>query len=501
MTYKKTLKVASFMATITIISKILGLFREIFLASIYGASFELTSFLAASKIPLTLFDITLGSVVSSVFIPIYTKISNEQNSKQANLFALSYTNLVLIITSITSILGIIFAKPIIAFSLSGADPQIIELSTNLLKIMFPMIIFTGLTYTFVGLLNCNQEFYITAILSLISNLFIIIFLCFSNNIYGLAIIMLLSWALQLIIELPWVYKFGFRYKFKLFDPNIKSALHLGLPILISSWAYPVSSLVNMKMASYLDSSSAVTYMELATRLYIVISGIFAYVISNLSYPYLAKFAYNDLRFGNLIKIILKSITFIIVPIMIGLIVLAVPIVRLAYERGNFTNYDSVETGHALIGLSFAMLAFSYNEALNKIFYAQHKAKIPMISGIIGTCITILTCFVLPDYFGIMGLGLSVTIGAMITFLINFYQLRHIWTASKFEYFEFCKISLAGILMGITVYKIESMLVGNFQKVFWPTIIGATEYFILAFIFKIDILHELISVFRKGPKYD
>ncbi|ONI46174.1 murein biosynthesis integral membrane protein MurJ [Candidatus Epulonipiscioides gigas] len=505
MNYQKTLKVASFMAVITIISKALGLFREILLASIYGANIELTAFLAASKIPLTLFDITLGSVVSAAFIPTYTKISHKEGTNVANKFANDYINLIIIITLVIAILGIIFVNPLIKFSLSGANDETIALATKLLTIMFPMIIFTGIAYTFVGILNCNQEFYITAVLSLISNAVVIIYLLCSDNIYGLSTMMLISWTLQVIVQIPYIRKLGFHYKLKLniLTDTIKNTVTLAIPILISSWAYPVSSLINMKMASYLDNGRAVSYMELANRLYIVISGIFAYVISNLSYPYLSKYANteDDALFNDLIKIILKSITIIIVPIMIGLIVLGIPIVRLAYERGNFTAIDSTQTGRALISIGFGMLAFSYNEAINKIFYANQNARIPMITGIVGTTLTIVLCFILPNYFGIMGLGFAISIGTILTCILNFYKLNELYKAlSHKEYIEFAKVIVIGVIMGITVYKIEQLLNSIILKVFIPTIIGAIEYFALAFIFRIEILIELLARLKKGRSY-
>ncbi|WP_305768972.1 murein biosynthesis integral membrane protein MurJ [Candidatus Epulonipiscium viviparus] len=490
---------ASFMAAITIISKVLGLLREIFLASIYGASFELTAFLAASKIPLTLFDITLGSVVSAAFIPIYTQITATTGAAEANDFATDYTNLVLMITATVTVAGMIFAAPIISFTLSGAEEATLDLATRLLQIMFPMIIFTGVAYTLVGILNCNQEFYITAILSLISNAAVIAYLCFNRNIYGLAVMMLVSWALQVAVQIPAAYKFGFRYKirFAVASTNICAAVKLALPILVSSWAYPVSSLINMKMASYIDGGNAVSYMELANRLYVVISGIFAYVISNLSYPYLARAATDE--FVSLVRIILKSITFIIVPIMIGLIVLGVPIVSFAYERGNFTSADSLQTGRALTSIGFAMLAFSYNEALNKIFYAKNRARVAMLAGITGAVFTIALCFILPKYFGIMGLGFSIAAGAIATFVINFYHLNQLFAKviTAADYLEFAKIATAGLIMGITVYYVERSLTGSAAKVFVPTILGALEYFALALIFRVKILTELMKGVSNG----
>ncbi|ONI38052.1 murein biosynthesis integral membrane protein MurJ [Candidatus Epulonipiscium fishelsonii] len=448
MKYKKVIKVAGFMTVITIISKFLGLIREMMLASIYGVGPELTAFLAGSKVPLTLFDVTLGGVVSAAFIPVFSEAVVKKDKKAAFKFTNEYINFILMVTIVLTIGGLAFTKPLIMFTLSGNDilPETIELAINLSKIMFPMIIFTGLAYCFVGLLNCHEQFYITSVLSFVSNSVIILYLLWKGtDIYGLAVVMLLAWSLQVLVQLPFAYKYGFRYKpiFK-FSPEIKEALLLAVPILVSSWAAPISSLVNMKMASELYEGKAIVAMELASRLYVVIAGIFAYVISNLSYPFLSKAGIDDDKhtIGNLLDTILKSITLIITPIMIGIIILAVPIVRIAYERGNFTAEDTQMTALALMSMGTGMLSFSYNEVLNKTFYALKQPKIPMYTAMIGIVVSIVLSVILPRYLAIVGLGLATSLGAITTNIINFIVIKKQVPINRKKWVDFIKMAVS-----------------------------------------------------------
>ncbi|OOB79405.1 MAG: murein biosynthesis integral membrane protein MurJ [Epulopiscium sp. Nuni2H_MBin003] len=502
MNYNKAVRVAGFMTVITILSKILGLLREMVLAYIYGSSYVLTAFLAASKIPLTLFDITIGGVITSAFIPIFSELT--QDKDKANRFASEYLNLILIITITLTLLGVTFAVPLINFTLSGDNiaEETLVLATNLSRIMFGMIIFTGIAYTFVGILNCYGQFYITSILSLVSNGIIILYLMVNSNIYGLSIVMVISWAFQVIVQLPFIYKYGFRYKkaSRLITPEIHSTINLAIPILISSWAYPLSSLINMKMASYLHDGKAVVAMELANRLYVVISGIFAYVISNLSYPYLSKIANDNNDMIKLIRILIKSITFIIMPIMIGLIVLGHPIVSLAYERGNFTKNDSMMTANALIGMGFGMLSFSYNEIQNKIFYSIKNAKVPMYSGMFGIIVSIVLSIILPRYLDIFGLGLAVAIGTTTTSIINFYNLYKKFprVLTSAEYLEIFKCFIATMIMGYAVSLIINVLEANILlAVIGSTIIGAIIYLVVCIVFRVNILMEFLIYLKKG----
>ena len=295
MNVNKAIRVASFMAIITVASKFLGLVRSMMLAAFYSTGPELTAFLAASKLPLTLFYITIGGVITAALIPVFNRILVKEGKEKAFEFANEYINLIIIFTTILAVIGIIGAKGLMGFTLSGNDilPETRQLAVNLSRIMFASIIFTGIAYSLVGMLQSNGQFYIASILSLISNTMVICYLIMCGpgaSIYGLAVVMLIGWAMQVVIQIPSIRKYGYRYKptFKVLTPPIKSAIVLSVPILISQWAQPLSSLINIKMASYLNGGSAVVALEMANNLYIVISGIFGLVISNLAYPYLSR---------------------------------------------------------------------------------------------------------------------------------------------------------------------------------------------------------------------
>ena len=148
-----------------------------------------------------------------------------------------------------------------------------DLAAQLTAIMFPMVIFTGLAFSFVGLLQSFGEYNIPSIISLVSNLAIILYyVVFGKKfgIYGLSVTMVIAWSLQFIILIPWIKKFGVKYRpdFKFKDPYIKQMLLLAGPMLISTWVQPLYSIVNQRFASNIDS--AVTYIQQSNRLYIIV---------------------------------------------------------------------------------------------------------------------------------------------------------------------------------------------------------------------------------------
>ena len=499
--YSKTIKTAGFMAVTTILAKVLGLVRDMILAAVYATGPQATAFTAATEVPLRLFDVVIGGVITAAFIPIYNSVLTKENKEKAMKFANDYVNGVLVVTLLLTFFGLLFNRWLIGFIAPGIDAPTTELAISLSRIMFGMIIFTGLTYVFVGILNSNGEFYITSMLSVVFNIILIVYFIFfikRGGILGLAITWVIAWAAQAFIQAPYLKKFQFKYKptLQLNTPEMKMAIKLAVPILISSWAPPVASLVNLRMSSYLNGGKAFTALSYSNKLYIVITGVFAFVASNLSFPYLAKAEASGRKdeIKKMRGLLLIIITFIMAPIMVGLILLALPIVRLAFERGNFTAADSALTATALMGCSFGMLAHSYNEILNKIFYALRNSKTPMYTAMIGMGVNIVGSVILSRYMGIIGLGFAIALGYMITAILNL-----IWMSKELgdfgqrqEFIDLGKIALAVTLMGGAVFAIRGLFEGAPLGVLVPTGVGIVVYFVSCILLKVSAVWQFID---------
>ena len=267
---KKMLKTAGFMAIATFMAKALGLARDMLIAAFFGTGIEADAYMTATRIPTTLFDIVIGGVISAAFIPVFNSVFEKESREKALEFANRFIGMVIMVTGLIAILGITFSDQIISFMAPEFDARTHELAKELTMIMFPMIIFTGLAFSFVGILQSFGEFNIPAIMSLVSNLAVIIyFVIFGKTfgVYGLSITMLLAWALQVVIQIPSLIRFKFKLKprinFK--DKNIRSALKLALPMLISTWVQPLYTIVNTRLASGIYKG--VSSLEYANRLY------------------------------------------------------------------------------------------------------------------------------------------------------------------------------------------------------------------------------------------
>ena len=239
---EKAVRAATMMMIITLVGKILGLIRDTMLAANYGISMEANAFQTASRIPRVFFDAIFASAISASFIPIFNENLEKKGKKSAFEFSNKFITLIAIVTVILTLVGIVFSSELSALFAPKYDTETMLLTSKLLKIMFPTVVFTGIAYSFVGILQSFDEFTIPAALSIVSNGIIILYYIFFNDslgIYGLSFALLLGWAMQAIMQIPSLIKKGYRYKFSLGfrkDDSIKKVLVLMLPVMISTWA-------------------------------------------------------------------------------------------------------------------------------------------------------------------------------------------------------------------------------------------------------------------------
>ena len=393
---KKAVKTVSLIIFATAFSKILGLLRDIFMAYFYGGSMENAAFATALRVPLVFFDIVLGAAVLGVFIPVYNSFGFDLKSgreKEKDEFANIFLNFVLIITALLALFGAVFSEQIINFMTPGPDysDEARRLASNLLKILFPMIIFTGAVYTLTGVLQSKGEFLAPALVSAASNLGIIAYFLFLNKtlgIYGLAAAYLAAWLIQLItLVIPLVRK-KYRYKFilKLKNEALIKAAKMSPPIMAGSWLVPAGMLIGLRFLSYSDEPELyIAAFGYSTTVFLLAAGILTYGVCNYIFPKLAQNANNGEEFAKIVKGGLSSSLFVIAPAACVLFALREEAVAVLFNRGEFkeTIGLAVSTSRMLAPLAPSMLMFSAIEILNRVFYSKKLVTIPMAASLSG----------------------------------------------------------------------------------------------------------------------
>ena len=198
-------KTISFVMIITLIGKLLGLYRDRLLAVTYGTGMFANAFSTASRIPRVFFDVLFASAIAASFIPVYSEYQKKKGQEEAQRFAGNFITVIGFLTLILSAAGILFADQMVTLFAPDYDAETASLCASLTRIVFPTAFFTGIAYSFVGILQASGEFNVPALISAVSNVIIIVYYLFLNDrfgVYGLAAAFLLGWAMQVFFQIP-----------------------------------------------------------------------------------------------------------------------------------------------------------------------------------------------------------------------------------------------------------------------------------------------------------
>lgn len=502
-------KSAALMGIIILFSKLLGLVRDMMIAGEFGATSIADAYNAASKLPITIFDFVLGGVVTAAFIPVYNNIAVKRGKKDALSFTQSYFNLIILVTLCLSVIGVIFAPALISFIAPKLAAETATLAASLTRIMFPMVIFVGSAFSFVGFLQSEGEYNIPAIISLVSNLIMVAYLVFLADkfgVYGLSVAMLIGWGSQAAVQLPAVIKRGFRFKLNapLFTPEIGRALKNTLPILIATWTVPVCSLINTRLASGIGEG-AISALEYANRLYIIIVGLFSFVATNLIFPKISRAAAGgDSAEGErLTRVSMKTLVFIIAPISAGVATLASPFISLIYERGEFTAANTLLTAEAMRFYAVGMIFQALSEVLTKSFFAHEKNRLPMTSSIISMCVNVGAVILLGDRLGVGGIALITSISSAVNMIINLilaYRYRII-SVHGADYLDIAKSIVMALIMaaGVNFVYVQLSHLPLIIAFGAAVLVGVIVYGALALIFRSEAVRAIIGGTKKTKK--
>ena len=500
---------AVIMAIITVMSKLFGLLRDILIASSYGMSTDAIAFSAASKLPLTVFEFVIGGVITAAFIPVFNELLVKKTKEDAFDYANSYINLILIIAITVALVGIIFAPYLVSWIAPELSEEASLLAAKLTRILFPMVIFTGIAFSFVGILQSFGEFRIPALISLVANCIMVAYLMTINKsfgIVGLAVAMLLGWSSQAVIQVPKLRSLGYRYRLKcdITSPYIRKSMSNAVPILLSSWTQPICNVINTRFASGIEGGRAITALDYANKLYTVIVGIFTFVATNLLFPYFSRSTASGDTEGSksLLKSSVKILVFIIAPITVGIIALSEPFIALVYERNEFTAADTLLTAEAMRCYAIGMVFLAVNEVITKMFFASDKTKIPMFTSIISMTVNIAIVVLFADKLGVAGIALASGIAVFLSAAINAAIAAKLGYLSldRHDMTDLAKSLACAAVMGAAVALVRYLLSGASVIIVMASSIaaGVVMYALLALVLRSDEMAVILSAV-KGRK--
>lgn len=489
---------------VTLISKILGFARDVVLASSYGAGVVSDSYLMALNIPTVVF-VMISTALATSFIPMYTEVNEKKGEKEALKFTSNVISIVLVISLIFIALGITFTEPLVKLFAMGFEGERLALTIKFTKVFMLGVGFVGITYIVKSFLEIKNRFVVTGLMPLPYNILILIAIVASVK-FGtsvLAIGTLIALFSQLLVQLPFAFKEGFKYKptINIKDENLKKMAILVAPILLGASVTQLNSLIDKNLASTLVEGS-LSAMNYAYKLNIFVTGMFITSITSVIYPLFAKLTSED-NINELKKSIvtsINSVVLIIIPVSIGAFILAKPIVQVLFERGEFTHEHTIMTAGVLACYAVGMLASGVRDILVRVFYSLKDTKTPMTNSIVCVIFNVIFNLLLIKHLKAPGLALGSSLSAIVAVAFLSINLRK--KIGKFNgkmiLSTLIKTIIAGTVMSAGVLASYSMILGFNQKValFASIFIGAIIYGAMVFILKVDACEYVLDIVKR-----
>ncbi|MCU9814824.1 murein biosynthesis integral membrane protein MurJ [Paraclostridium sp. AKS73] len=507
-------KSAFWLMVVTMLSKVLGLGRELVLGYFYGTSGYSDVYIVAMNIPLVVFA-SIGTALLTTFIPLYQEVLNDKGEERALKFSNNIMNIVIILSIILGILGYIFAEPLVKMFAFHYEGEKLILAVKFVRIMIGGVVFIGLSNLMTSYLQIKGDFTIPGMIGFPNNIIIILSIILSGvtgNIYILAIGSLIGMASQFLFQVPFAIKKGYKFKptidFK--DEYLKKMLWLVLPVLIGVAVNQINAMVDRSLASGLEDG-VITALSNANRLNGFVMGMFIATLGAVIYPTLSKLSTenNKEKFAESVANSVNCVNLLVVPASIGAMILATPVVRILFERGAFNDRSTTLTATALVFYSIGMVGFGLRDILGKVFYSLKDTKTPMINGVIAVILNIVLNIVLVKVMGHGGLALATSLSALICIVLLFISLK-----KKIGYYgqdkiksTFIKILVASLVMGVGTYFVYKFLsgilgIGFIQEAISLGVsiaVGGAIYLGLIIVFKVEEINMAIDMIKQKLK--
>ncbi len=418
---KNISKAAGAVGGMTLISRIFGFLRDMVIAMAFGSSASADAFFVAYRIPNLQRRILGEGAVTAAFIPVFTETLTQKGETAAWKMTANLFNIFLFFLTFVSLLILIFSPAVITVFAPGFidEPGKFELTVKLTRWMAPYLFFIGMAAFCMGILNTLKVFALPAATPIAQNIIMIMSVLIlapqmDEPIMGLAIGVLVGGALQLIIQLPAVFKKGFRFQ-KSFDFKQKEIIKIAKlmgPVILGLAVYELNIMVDTLLASLLPGGS-ISYLYYGNRLVQLPLGIFAIALGVALLPTLSgQAARGELKeLTQTLGFSIRLILFVTLPATVGLIVLREPIVNTLWQRGEFLASTTEGTAIALLYYSVGLCAYSGVKIIAPAFYSLQDTKTPAKIGIYSKILNIILNLILMGPLQQGGLALATSVSS------------------------------------------------------------------------------------------
>jgi putative peptidoglycan lipid II flippase len=417
----------------TLASRVLGFVRDIVMARAFGAGPVTDAFFVAFRIPNLLRRLLAEGALSTAIIPVFTEYLERGGRAEFGRMIRAVTGVAMVVLCVVSGLGMLLAPWIVRVMAPGwADnPELIGLAGRLTSLMFPYLLLVGLAALAMGALNAQHRFFTAAFGPAVLNVAMILAVLvlagrMSPPVFSLVVGVLVGGVGQLLVQLPELSRLGvpLRPSVEWSHPAVRSIAGRLWPAVFALAAVQVTVLVNTLLASLLPEGT-VSYLYYADRVMEFPLGVFGVALATAALPSMAGQAARgeDRALTDMLGFSLRLSVFVALPAAVGLIALGHPIVRLLFERGEFTPTDAVATTQALAGYAVGLPAFSATRIAAQTFYALGDTRTPVWTGLVSVAANVVLALALMWPLQHAGLALASSLSAYVNLLLLCWLLR------------------------------------------------------------------------------
>src|SRR5688500_10389087 len=389
MTLLRTLAAVS---SLTTVSRVLGLVRDVLIARAFGAALVTDAFFVAFRLPNLLRRLFAEGAFSQAFVPVLGEYKNKSSPAEVRTLLDGVATLLVLALAITAAAGVLLAPAIVYVTAPGfaTDPgKPFDLTVTMLRIVFPYIAFMSLVAFAAGVLNTWNRFSVPAITPALLNVSFIVGALFFADRFDPPVLVL-AWAviaggvLQLALQVPFLLRMGLlpRWRLDLSHPGVRRILQLMAPAAFGVSISQISLVINTIFASFLVTGS-VSWLYYADRLMEFPAGVLGVAVGTILLPCLSKYHADaqPAEYSRLLDWGLRITVLLAVPSAVALAVLALPLIAMLFHYGRFTAEDAWMTRQALMAYSVGLVGIILVKILAPGFYARQNVATPVRIGI------------------------------------------------------------------------------------------------------------------------
>jgi len=427
------LKSTAVVGGLTLISRILGFIRDVVIAYVFGASTSTDAFFVAFKIPNFMRRLFGEGAFSQAFIPVISEYKTQRSQAEVKHLVDHVASHLGGVLLLVTVIGIVIAPLLVLIFAPGffQNKEKYDLTVAMLQITFPYLLFIALTAFAGAVLNTYGRFAVPALTPVLLNVCLIgaavwIAPSLEQPVMALAYAVFFAGIIQLAFQLPFLHRLHLlpKPRFKRHHEGVSRIYRLMLPALFGVSVSQINLLIDTLMASFLVTGS-ISWLYYSDRLMEFPLAIFGLALATVMLPDLSKsVARGDMQtYSKTLDWALRWLFLIVIPSMLGLIVLAAPILTTLFHNGEFSGDDVIRTSHSLIAYSVGLIGFVLIKVLASGFYSRQDTRTPVKIAVIAMVANMVLNLILIWPLAHAGLALATSLAALLNAGLLYRGLR------------------------------------------------------------------------------